>query len=388
MKPGRVLLAGDAVGGVWQYCCELASGLAAREIEVVLAVVGPAPAPHQQRSLLEISPLVRLEHADLPLDWLARNSSELRALAAWLDRLALRHAVDLIHVNGAGIAGHLTAAPVIATHHSCLATWWQAVRGGPLPEDWRWRYARAARGLSAAEIVIAPSRAFAAAITEAYPEAERPQVVHNGRSTPLAAEELPKEPLVLSAGRLWDQGKNAGTLDLAAASFRWPAVALGALEGPAGERFRPKTLHAFGAVSDAEVQRWLRRSSIFVSLARYEPFGLAVLEAAAADNALVLADIPTFRELWEDAAVFVNPSSPTEASAAVNRVIRNRQLRSELAAKAAARAGTYPAIAAVAATLALYRDLLSRSAGVSDRQRISPVDQGNRPCASLSSVTR
>ena len=44
---------------------------------------------------------------------------------------------------------------------------------------------------------------------------------------------------------------------------------------------------------------------IFVSVSRYEPFGLAVLEAAHAGCALVLSDIPTFRELWQGAASFV-----------------------------------------------------------------------------------
>ena len=38
---------------------------------------------------------------------------------------------------------------------------------------------------------------------------------------------------------------------------------------------------------------------------RFEPFGLAVLEAARAGCALVLSDIATFRELWDGAALFV-----------------------------------------------------------------------------------
>ena len=40
-------------------------------------------------------------------------------------------------------------------------------------------------------------------------------------------------------------------------------------------------------------------------MARYEPFGLAVLEAAQAGMRLVLSDIPSFRELWDGAATFV-----------------------------------------------------------------------------------
>ncbi len=41
--------------------------------------------------------------------------------------------------------------------------------------------------------------------------------------------------------------------------------------------------------------------------ARYEPFGLAVLEAALSGCALVLGDLESLRERWDGAAVFVPP---------------------------------------------------------------------------------
>jgi glycosyltransferase involved in cell wall biosynthesis len=59
----------------------------------------------------------------------------------------------------------------------------------------------------------------------------------------------------------------------------------------------------------------LARASIYVHPARYEPFGLAILDAALAGCALVLGDIPSLRELWHDAAIFV----PTEDAARLSR---------------------------------------------------------------------
>ena len=60
--------------------------------------------------------------------------------------------------------------------------------------------------------------------------------------------------------------------------------------------------------------------------ALYEPFGLAVLEAAQAGCALVLSDIPTFRELWDGAALFVaaatTPRLCAEAVTGAARTIR------------------------------------------------------------------
>ena len=63
----------------------------------------------------------------------------------------------------------------------------------------------------------------------------------------------------------------------------------------------------------------MARAAIFVSSSVYEPFGLAVLEAAGSGAALVLSDIPTFRELWDEAALFAPPGDaagirPTDES--------------------------------------------------------------------------
>ena len=49
------------------------------------------------------------------------------------------------------------------------------------------------------------------------------------------------------------------------------------------------------------------RAAIYALPARYEPFGLSALEAALSGCALVLGDIPSLREVWGDAAVFVPP---------------------------------------------------------------------------------
>ena len=53
-----------------------------------------------------------------------------------------------------------------------------------------------------------------------------------------------------------------------------------------------------GVLAPAELRRKLERAAIFAAPALYEPFGLGILEAAAAGCALVLGDIRfTAREL-------------------------------------------------------------------------------------------
>jgi glycosyltransferase involved in cell wall biosynthesis len=103
----------------------------------------------------------------------------------------------------------------------------------------------------------------------------------------------------------------------------------------------------------------MRRAAIFVSPARYEPFGLTVLEAAQAGCALVLSDIATFREIWNGAALFVGPDDADAMAAVLNRLIADPRLRSRLSAAARKRARRYSAQRMAQNTARVYRELLS-----------------------------
>src|SRR5690606_36056983 len=116
-----------------------------------------------------------------------------------------------------------------------------------------------------------------------------------------------RKPLVLTAGRAWDQAKGIGVLDAAlrrAGSAAPTAHLLGALDGPNGERFTGCVLRPEGQLPAGDVHRWMTMATIYVAPSLYEPFGLAPLEAALAGCVLVLSDIGSFRELWEGCARF------------------------------------------------------------------------------------
>jgi glycosyltransferase involved in cell wall biosynthesis len=100
----------------------------------------------------------------------------------------------------------------------------------------------------------------------------------------------------------------------------------------------------------------MRRAGIFVSPALYEPFGLTALEAGAAGCALVLSDIPTFRELWDGAAVFVDPRDPEGIGHALARLCEDAPQRRALQAAALSRARGYTA----AAMAERYRETYER----------------------------
>ncbi|KJS35035.1 MAG: hypothetical protein VR70_16520 [Rhodospirillaceae bacterium BRH_c57] len=118
-------------------------------------------------------------------------------------------------------------------------------------------------------------------------------------------------------------------------------------------------MQALGRLSAPAVARQMARAAIFASPARYEPFGLAVLEAALSGCALVLSDIPTFRELWGGAAVFVPPDDADAWAAVLDGLTRDGSRRSVLQRKAWRRGLAYSAAALTAGTLGAYGDVLS-----------------------------
>ena len=96
-------------------------------------------------------------------------------------------------------------------------------------------------------------------------------------------------------------------------------------------------------------------ASIFVAPARYEPFGLAALEAARAGCSLVLGDIPSLREVWGNAALFVDPGDHHALRGALERLIADGGLRDDMARRARLRAARYRSDRMAAAYVRLYR---------------------------------
>src|SRR6187551_3747465 len=315
-RPLHVLMTADAVGGVWTYAQTLVDALAPRGVRFTVAVTGPAPSTACARRLLA-HPHLTLAHRPYRLEWMPEADLDVARTGGWLLDLAARVQPDLVHVNGYAHAALPFGVPAIVVAHSCVCSWFTAVKEMSAPVEWRPYRARVAAGLQAAAAVVVPTRTMRAALERehGYPDA---LIVPNGlpprRRTTLR---LTKSPLVLAAGRLWDEAKGLAILDAAAHGSPWPVYAAGDLQRPDGTLDAPRHMHALGALEPDAMQAWMDRASVFAHPARYEPFGLAPLEAARAGCALVLGDIPSLREIWGDAAVYADPTSAFQLREAI-----------------------------------------------------------------------
>jgi glycosyltransferase involved in cell wall biosynthesis len=176
-----------------------------------------------------------------------------------------------------------------------------------------------------------------------------------------------KEQFVLAAGRLWDEAKNLKSLTAIASALPWPLRVAGPRQGPEG--ICAASLNDvcwLGQLSHRDLLTEMSRAAIFVAPAFYEPFGLTILEAATCGCALVLADLPSFRELWGDAAIFIDPHDPAAIRTALHNLCRDRRLRARLQAAASARAKLYSLSAMTMAYRQLYGEMITARSTASD----------------------
>ncbi len=115
-----------------------------------------------------------------------------------------------------------------------------------------------------------------------------------------------------------------------------------------------------GRLAPQELTGYFGRAAIYALPARYEPFGLSVLEAALSGCALVLGDIPTLREVWGDAAEFVLPDDHAALAATLNALIDDAEARGEFARRAHARAAELSPDRMAAGYRKAYHDCLTR----------------------------
>ncbi|RYD41728.1 MAG: hypothetical protein EOP83_33555, partial [Verrucomicrobiaceae bacterium] len=200
----RIFMTADTVGGVWNFAIELCRELS--EKRILLATMG---APLSEAQMRQVASLrhVELEESGYRLEWMDDPWADVDRAGKWLLELAENFQPDVIHLNGYVHATLPFPAPVAVTAHSCVLSWWQAVRGTPLPDSWSEYRRRVTSGLHAASEVIAPTAAMMRAIHEHYGKPRRSRIVSNGIGPTAARRSSQAHPMkqncILSVGRLW-----------------------------------------------------------------------------------------------------------------------------------------------------------------------------------------
>lgn len=363
MTPKRILMSADTVGGVWTYALELARALLPYGIEVALATMGAPLAPEQWKAAQSI-PKLEIFESNFKLEWMEDAWEDVRLSGEWLLDLEERIQPDVVHLNGYAHGAFPRRSPILMVGHSCVLSWWEAVKSEPAPPSWDRYRQEVKRGLQAANLVVAPTESMLAALNKYYGLITQGRVVPNGgdRNTFSPAQ---KKEFVLTAGRLWDEAKNVAVLEHIAPKVLWRIYMAGEETHPHNKPHRHRKLTEegdssihLGRLSAEELARWYATAAIYALPARYEPFGLSVLEAALSGCALVLGDIPSLREIWGEAAVFVPPDDGEAVAGAINALITDSVRRCQLAKMASDRAVEFTPQRMAVGYLKAYQDLI------------------------------
>jgi glycogen synthase len=327
----NVLMTADTIGGVWTYAMELTRALP--DVHFTLATMGRKASAGQRA---EVPRNVELLESEFKLEWQDDPWRDVDESGRWLLYVERRARPDVVHLNGFSHGALPFRAPKLVVAHSCVISWWRAVKNEDAPAEWNTYRERVAEGLAAANLVAAPSAHMLAVLDEHYHFPAPRRLIYNGRSFTPATGHAHRAS-VFAAGRLWDEAKNLRAVVEAAPAIEWPVRIAG--DGGADS---PNVTH-LGWLEPADLARAYGESAVYLFPALYEPFGLSVLEAALSGCALILGDIPSLREIWRDAAMFVPPRDPEAIARVTNEVIGNDSLRHELGQRARTRAAQFTA---------------------------------------------
>lgn len=336
----KVLMTADAVGGVWTYCMELCKSLQEYQVKFFLVTSGTKLTAVQKDEVAELNN-VTLYETEYKLEWMHNPEDDIKASGEYLLKLEKEINPDVIHLNSFSYGSLQFKAPVMVVAHSDVYSWWMAINKDYPPAEWHNYFTNVKRGLENADLIVAPSLAAMDDIKTVYEIYNDNTVIYNGRDPELFYKQE-KLPFMMSMGRIWDQGKNINLLVEAASRINWEIKIAGDINFEnSGIKLQQQNIKYLGKLDPSQVADELSMASIYVLPAKYEPFGLSVLEAALSGCALVLGDIPSLKEIWQDNALYVNTDDAAGLAKTINDLIENKGKMSLLASKAFTHAKKY-----------------------------------------------
>ncbi len=330
----HVLVTADTVGGVWTYARELVTGLVRRGVRVTLVSFGDIPTATQTEWMDGLKGLDYRPTA-FRLEWMQEAEQDIQPSSDYLLALIEELKPDLLHLNQFCYGALPVSIPKLVVAHSDVVSWWIAVKNEePREVKWlRWYREAVGFGLENATAVVAPTCWMLEQVAANFGRPKQGSVIYNGRSPGLFNPHVSKEDCVLTVGRVWDAGKQAGLLTQFQPAI--PVFIVGSeqhadaalrTEAAIVDDSKPR-IHYKGVQSEGQLRQLYARASMYAATSRYEPFGLAPLEAALSRCAIVANDIPTFHELWGQTAYYFRYNDAQSLGQALERLQNDRELR-------------------------------------------------------------
>jgi glycosyltransferase involved in cell wall biosynthesis len=384
----HVLVTTDSLSGSWTYTRELVTGLVTRGVRVTLVSFGEIPLPEQTSWMDHLHGLDYRPTA-FRLEWMQEAEEDLAESSAFLAALVRELRPDVLHLNQFCYGNLPVDVPRVVMAHGDLITRKHAVRG-PAKYDHvkrddvkhdqerhadrslAWYRNTVSDGLAAADAVVAPSAWMLDRISDCYGRPRRAEVIYPGRNPIFFNPYVSKDDCVLAVGRLVDASKQVFLLTQQ--PYAVPVCIVGAEHTVPVPRIPIRadvkvdtdqnSVAIRGPQTEAQLRALYSRAAIYAATARYEPLGMAALEAAFSRCAIVANDIPSFREIWGDAALYFRTNDAASLADKIRLLNNDRPMRRAYAEMAYSRARErFTTKRMIDDCLQLYRSLLpARSA--------------------------
>ena len=335
VDPVHILITTDTITGVWTYTRELVTSLVTSGAKVTLVSFGEIPLPEQVSWMDHLHGLDYRPTA-FRLEWMQEAENDFLDSCRYLEWLIREVRPDILHSNQYCYGALEAAIPRVIVAHGDLISWWVTVHGHqPSHTSWlEWYRSIVSQGLAAADAVVSPSEWMRETLRACYIRPRDERVIHNGRNPIFFNPYVSKEDTVLAVGRWWDAGKQVSLLTQHA--HEMPVCIVGS-EAPGYIPRAPiradvrlaidKVSVSFkGPQTEAQLRSLYSRASIYAATSRYEPFGMSPLEAALSRCAIVANDIPTFREIWDDAAIYFERNNAASLAENIRLLNEDREL--------------------------------------------------------------
>jgi glycogen synthase len=342
----HVLVTGDTLSGSWTYTRELVTGLVTRGVRVTLVSFGEIPLPDQTSWMDHLHGLDYRPTA-FRLEWMQEAEEDLPESSVYLASLIRELRPDVLHLNQFCYGDLPVRVPRVVMAHGDLITWREAVQERPRSaRPTKWYRDTIVRGIARADAVVAPSAWMLDRIRECYQPPRNGEVIYPGRNPIFFNPYVEKDDCVLTVGRLVDAGKQVFLLTQHVHSV--PVCIVGAEQTVPVPRIpiradvkiatEQTSVAIRGPQTEAQLRALYSRASIYAATARYEPLGMSALEAAFSRCAIVANDIPSFREIWGDAALYFRTNDAASLADGIRRMNSDRTMRRAYAELAYTRA--------------------------------------------------
>jgi len=373
----HVLVTADTMSGAWTYSRELVTGLVTRGVRVTLVSFGEIPLPEQTAWMDHLHGLEYRPTA-FRLEWMQEAEQDLAESSAFLTALVHELRPDVLHLNQFCYGNLEVDVPRVIMAHSDLLSWNEAVQDRTIQDrktqsarPTKWYHETVVRGIEGADAVVAPSSWMLDQVQSCYVRPHRGVVIYPGRNPIFFNPYVSKDDCVLTVGRLVDAGKQVSLLTQHVHPV--PVCIVGAEHTVPVPRIPIRadvkiatdetSVAIRGPQTEAQLRALYSRAAIYAATARYEPLGMPALEAAFSRCAIVANDIPCFREIWEDAALYFRTNDAASLAENIRKLNEDRPMRRAYAELAYARARErFTTKRMIEEYLQLYRSLIASRA--------------------------